>query len=129
MSMETKIAAIRDPRFLDDPYRDSDRDFERYVRIREIKVVKTQAAHMCICPIAGRPHSFPRGTIARFEKTMQDEWCSYYICGPCMENWLSVMSYAGPGGEHTVTWCKVCQNNAPMTIAQPTAPTDSTEGR
>lgn len=56
---------------------------ESDVKLHTVKIVKTRAAHKCMCP-GGTLHEIPIGSVAiRENAVVDDRRCSSYVCMPC----------------------------------------------
>ncbi len=66
-----------------DPF-DGDRDVN--IRNKTVKLVKVRKSHDCS---GEREHTINQGEMARYESAIVDEeWGSYYVCIPCMDEWI-----------------------------------------
>jgi hypothetical protein len=58
------------------------------IRCHEVRIVKTRKKHQCL---AADPHDILPGQLARHEKALVDgEWGGFYICLPCIDEWIDV---------------------------------------
>jgi hypothetical protein len=70
-----------------DPFAGDESD----IKCQSVKIVTVRKDRQCWMGLGPdeTPHGIPKGQRARFEKAIVDgEWCSYYVCLPCIDKWL-----------------------------------------